>query len=187
MLRQKNVINSNHHYFSKSIKGVFQHSSHLHRGTPPICIEICLGFVGEGVMQGNSCPRGCSWRVHCFFATLKFALKTAENLELWKRLVATGPESRSDLSDSKETFSPFIALSTKNSKVTKKRLLEPQKSLLILSHFGGQKVSFWSLLSLFVERGKKGKNLFSVSFESDKLFRDSRPVAASRFHKPRIH
>ena len=51
------------------------------------------------------------------------------------------------------------------------------------THFGGREVSFWSLLSLFGERGKGEKGLFSVSFESDKWFLDSGPVATSRFLK----
>ena len=72
----------------------------------------------------------------------------------------------------------FLFLQRDSKKVTKKRLLDPQKSLL--SHFGGQKVSFWSFLSLFVERGK---SLFLVSFGADKSFLGSGPVAACRFHR----
>ena len=44
----------------------------------------------------------------------------------------------------------FFLFLQRYSKVTKKRPFEPQGSLL--SHVGGQKVFFWSLLSLFVER-----------------------------------
>ena len=61
--------------------------------------------------------------------------------------------------------------------MTKKRLFDPQSDSKVT--FEAQKVSFWSLLSLFAGRGK---SLFLVSFESDKTFLDSGPVAASRFH-----
>ena len=65
--------------------------------------------------------------------------------------------------------------------MTKKRLFDPQSDSKVT--LGAQKVSFWSLVSLFVERGKI---LFLVSFESDKSFLDSGPVAASRFHNPNL-
>ena len=69
--------------------------------------------------------------------------------------------------------SPSFPLSTKRLKS------DPQSDSKVT--FGAQKVSFWSLLSLFVERGR---SLFLVSSGSDKSFLDSEPVAASRFHKP---
>ena len=36
---------------------------------------------GEGVVQGNSRPKGCFWRVFFFSAPLRFALQTLENLK----------------------------------------------------------------------------------------------------------
>ena len=36
---------------------------------------------GEGVVRRNGCPKGCFWRVRCFSALLRFALKTPENLK----------------------------------------------------------------------------------------------------------
>ena len=77
-------------------------------------------------------------------------------LGLWKRKAATGPESRNDFYLTQKSLKrDFFLFLQRDSKVTKKRHSEPQKSLL--SHFEGQKVSFWSLLSLFVERGEKRK------------------------------
>ena len=71
----------------------------------------------------------------------------------------------------------FFLFRQRDSKVTEKRLFDPQSDSKVT--FGAQKVSFWSLLSLFVERGK---SLFLLSFEWDKSFLDSGPVAASRLH-----
>ena len=80
-------------------------------------------------------------------------------LGLWKREAATGPESRNDLSDPKETKMRLFLFLQRDSKVTKMRHFDPQKSFL--SRFGGQKVSFWLLLSLFCRKRKKeGKTSF---------------------------
>ena len=56
----------------------------------------------------------------------------------------------------------FLSL-PRESKVIRKRLFEPQKSLS--RHLRVKKVSFWLLLSLFVERGKQS---LPVSLESDR-------------------
>ena len=69
-------------------------------------------------------------------------IETVRDLELtlWKREAATGPESRNDLSESKETKRDFcLFFPQRDSKVTKKRLFDPQSDSK--ETFGAQKVS----------------------------------------------
>ena len=84
------------------------------------------------------------------------------SLKSWKREAATGPESRNHLSDPKETkkrlFFSLFPSSTKRLKGDQKETFDPESDSKVT--FGAQKVCFWSLLSLFVERGKK--SLFSL-------------------------
>ena len=63
----------------------------------------------------------------------------------------------------KRDFFPFFV---KRLKVTKKCLFDLQKSLL--SHFGGQKVTYESLLGLFTKKGKM--SLFSLFLSETNYF-----------------
>ena len=75
------------------------------------------------------------------------ALTNGGHLKLWKREAATGTESRSDFSDSKETKKRLSSLSTiltPKVQTDQKDLLRP-KSHLIWVTLGVKKVSFWSL------------------------------------------
>ena len=110
-----------------------------------------VGFVrGTNLMRFNGKMKTRSLQGPASDSLAEVALR--EPLGLWKRKTATGPEQRNHSSGSKETKRDFFLFRQRDSKVTKKRLFNPQKS--ILHHFRDPKVLFWSLLSLFVERGK---------------------------------